>query len=219
MSRVATAASLSTVFLALLLLALHARLNNLLLSTTLAKQLRLFVFHALRDARAQQHALLKPALGISSLTSVLLLIRYRKAIGAGIVVVGRHVGGTMSSAATRGSSAVGALVSSTGHIRSTVTERSGELLSAAASSVSSASGMVRSTIERVYEARLDSIERRLEGYVAVATGYAGDALKYTIKDPFMPSVLKDLLDESVDKLIPDIRHAATNVATEVPLAA
>ncbi len=67
----------------------------------------------------------------------------------------------------------------------------------------------------VYDRQLSGVEQRLFGYIDDATVYVGSGLKHSLKDAAMPDVLKDLIDETVDKMVPEVKSTAASFTSQV----
>ena len=219
------AATLPAVLSVVLLVLVNVRARNRRLNAKILWWLRRYLAVLLRR---YPKAAVQDAARVSALSTVLLLLRYRQTISNQLNVVRQRIsegGGEREveqrrdwrSAAivTHSIAAVGRIRGATQQLGSVVATSSSKVATAVTSGITSASERVKNTAVTVYEGRVNYVQSKLEGYIDQATSYAGDGLKVSLKDPAMPSVLMSLIDETVDKVMPDVRSTAVHLTNQV----
>lgn len=207
----------------LLLLFLWAiRVKNYVVARRIMVWLRRYIAWSMRHPGT---AAVKSATSLTLLSAAMVLVQHRGTVASRLMEVSQSVGATVSSAGSTTLAAfrpenvrrkaVGAVSQATRSVTGKVSVHSGKIVSAVSNGLSSASEKLRSSVEAVYESRLNAVERHLEGYIGQATTYAGEGLKGSLKDPAMPDVVKQLIDETVDKVIPDVRSTAVALTSMV----
>lgn len=95
-----------------------------------------------------------------------------------------------------------------------------QISSAVTSGIHAVGQSIVRTAGDVREATLDRVQDGVEPMIDSAVAYAGASMKASLVDPAMPEVVRALVEETVDKLMPDVRasaHQASRVCVLVPV--